>query len=98
MVKISFSPNEQNFHVPEGSELKELADLPLTFGCRQGGCGVCAIQVIEGKKNLTKISKDEKKTLLKKGLSDKDYRLACQCALNGDVIIQQPSINTNSRK
>ncbi len=89
MARIVFSPDEQSFHVPDGSELKELSNLPITYGCKRGGCGVCTIKVIEGAEYLTKRSKEERETLKKKGLDKKGYRLACQCALNGTINIQR---------
>ncbi len=78
----------KEFIVPSGSELLELArknpEIPLKFGCTRGECGVCAVKVLSGSQNLTKQSFQELETLSKKSLGP-GYRLACQCALNGDV-------------
>lgn len=88
MPKISFSVSQLEFYVNGGSELKEVSYLPLKFGCKNGGCGVCAIHVQKGLENLSKVSKEEEK-ILKKCLLEEGYRLACQCAINGDITIKQ---------
>lgn len=91
MAKIIF--NHQNIQVDaqSGTEFTELKDvhpdLPLKFGCRTGHCGICAIRILEGKKNLSKQADKELQTLESKGLND-SFRLACQCAFNGPVVIE----------
>lgn len=74
----------------DGSEILKIHNnnphLALKFGCRRGNCGACAIKVISGSQNLTKMCAQEADVLKRKGLGD-DYRLACQCALNGDVTL-----------
>ena len=57
--------------------------MPLKFGCTLGHCGVCSIKVNAGKENLSPPTRQEKTTLKEKYLEG--YRLACQCALLGDV-------------
>lgn len=88
MSKIKFIKAQQEIEVPSGSEFLEIhrkhPHLPLKFGCRQGGCGICAIKVTRGMENLSKLSPLESKTLCKKGC-DETYRLACQCAVNGPI-------------
>ncbi|NGX58050.1 MAG: Ferredoxin-1 [Chlamydiae bacterium] len=91
MAKIEFENENITVEIRDGSEFTELfdknPDLPLKFGCRRGCCGVCAVEVVEGEDNLTKKSDQESETLLKKGLVG-DYRLCCQCAINGAVTIK----------
>lgn len=91
MVKITFASQNMTISVSSGSELLQVKqrhpDIPLKFGCTRGDCGVCAVKVWQGRENLTKCSKQELVTLQKKGLGD-DYRLACQCAINGDVVLE----------
>lgn len=71
-----------------GSELLEIKrinpTLPLKFGCTRGQCGVCAVEVVSGSENISKKCPQEEGTLAKKRLGP-NWRLACQCALNGDV-------------
>lgn len=91
MAKIRFATKEIESHVPVGIDLLAAAairpQLPFKFGCRRGECGVCAIKVNQGSQNLTKMSALEQNVLIKKGHAKDIYRLACQCALNGDIEI-----------
>lgn len=91
MAKITFDSKGIEIRVQDGSDFLEIhrrhPELPLKFGCTRGDCGVCAIRIVEGNDHLTKESDKERETLLRKGRGS-DYRLACQCAVNGDVIIE----------
>jgi ferredoxin len=99
MPKIKFVRQDLQIDISSGSELTEIFNrhphLPLKFGCRRGDCGVCVIKVVKGSEHLSKISAQEKLTLQKKRLNDNHHRLACQCAVNGDIelcnISQNPS-------
>jgi ferredoxin len=89
-AKIFFESEGLCQEVASGSDFQKLhalyPQLPLKFGCRNGECGVCAIYIVKGMQNLTKLTKEEQKTLARKALPA-GFRLACQCALNGDVTI-----------
>lgn len=90
MPKLTFVKNNLTFQLKEGTELVRVhyldPSIPLKFGCRDGHCGTCAIKVVNGEENLSPKTKQEKTTIAKLGLSS-SHRLACQCALKGDVII-----------
>jgi len=89
MPKITFYQQNRSIQVSEGTELARLPYLdttaPLKFGCRQGNCGTCVIKIITGKENLSPKTKEEAKTLRRLDLES--CRLACQCAVIGDVVI-----------
>lgn len=90
MVKITFLNAKQVVETAQGSELLEVAGrdptIPLKFGCRQGECGICMIEICSGAQHLTKMSAKEAETLKRKNAGP-NFRLACQCALNGDIEI-----------
>lgn len=92
MAKITFLSCDMHIETPSGSALKDVYEknpsLPLKFGCRRGECGVCSIEITCGLDNLTKRSRLEEHTLKCKGLTAKNHRLACQCDLNGDIVIK----------
>lgn len=91
MPTIIFKTENLTFTVQEGTELLQAKnqnpDIPIKFGCTRGDCGVCAIHIQSGNQNLTKMCEKEKTTLKRKGLSEEEYRLSCQCALNGSIEI-----------
>lgn len=95
MPKIKFKNTGgkvgEEAQVEKGAELKEIAKekgWPIAFGCGDGVCGVCIVKVTEGSENLSPIKEQEKQTLDIMGLNDGNHRLACQCKINGDVIIE----------
>jgi ferredoxin len=92
MPKIKFLKSDLTLEAPSGSDLIKIClkhpTQPIKFGCTRGDCGVCAISIVEGCEHLTQCSPKEKQTLKQKGHSD-GYRLACQCAFNGDITIDK---------
>ncbi len=91
MPKLSFFIAEISVEAPFGSELlsvkEKYPDLPLRFSCTRGDCGTCVIKPLKGAENLSECTKIERATLKKLGKL-KGYRLACQCALEGDVEVE----------
>jgi len=57
----------------------------VLFGCRNGFCRTCEIEVLEGYENLTEISENEEFIML-----DYPKRLACQCRLLKDGVRIKP--------
>lgn len=91
MARLLFKQHAKIVSVSDGSELLQASridpSLPLRFGCQKGQCGTCLIHVAEGVENLSRMTKQEKETLLAKGKGE-GFRLACQCAiLHSDVTI-----------
>lgn len=68
--------------LPAGTELQTVG-APLRFGCRQGGCGTCVVEVEEGEEHLSPPTKEEKATLKRMGAAA-HCRLACQTAVKGN--------------
>ncbi|MFT7516298.1 MAG: ferredoxin [Myxococcota bacterium] len=66
-------------------ELSYDDDLPITFGCQSGKCGICVVKVIEGE--LAPPSKVEEAILEGFGC-EADERLACQAHIAGDVVLE----------
>jgi ferredoxin len=58
--------------------------LGVPFGCEEGICGTCMIDVLEGENNLSELTEQEKDLM-----RDRKHRLACQCKIkNGKVKIE----------
>lgn len=89
MPILTFCKQNRSWRLKENTELLRVphldASIPLKFGCCQGQCGTCAIKLISGEENLSPKTKQEKETLSR--LKLESHRLACQCALRGDVVI-----------
>lgn len=63
--------------VENGAKMREACEnLGVKFSCRNGLCGTCMIDIIEGEENLSSLTEAEK--LLKR---DRKNRLACQCQI-----------------
>jgi len=58
----------------------EVSGSTLNFGCRSGECGLCIVEIEQGKEFLSEIELQEKETLEEMNKCDKskNYRLACQ--------------------
>lgn len=89
MPTLTFCKHNRSLHLKEGTELLRVPYLdpsvPLRFGCCKGQCGTCAIKIAAGEENLSPKTKQEQATLCR--LQLESHRLACQCALKGDVVI-----------
>jgi len=79
----------------ETNELREVVDgdtddlidkaeeLGVAFGCTDGRCGSCRVEIVEGKKNLSDLTQNEKDV----GLTDDEpYRLICQCKIEQGIV------------
>ncbi len=91
MPIISFFPEGHAVEINSNSPLTELGDMQqeiLFFGCRAGACGTCAIKVHQGMESLTEKNSKEEKLLEMMAVNAPDHRLACQCRVMGDVTIQ----------
>lgn len=90
MPKVTFKDDDLETEVDSGASLKEVAEevgSNIPFGCEQGVCGTCLINVIEGEDNLSDMEDHEKETLTAMG-AEPNQRLACQCKIEGDVVIE----------
>ena len=80
MACIHFKPDNVTHEVEDGSPLIDICDeidVSLSFGCTEGTCGVCELTVVDGTKNLSKITDEEKEYLLPEDLQV-GMRLGCQ--------------------
>jgi len=65
--------------VEDGAEVKEgCKELGVVFGCEDGLCGTCLVEVMEGMDNLSERTQAEKDM----GVEDNN-RLMCQCKIKG---------------
>lgn len=90
MPKVNFKDDDLQVDVEVGANMKEVAQAEgasIPFGCEQGICGTCLINVPEGADNLSDPTDQEKETLEAMG-AEPEQRLACQCQVEGDVTVE----------
>lgn len=82
MPKIIMGDKEKE--VKEGDSIIDACDeLGVPFACKEGVCGSCRIDILEGENNLSNLTENETAVGL-----DKKTRFACQCKIKkGDVKI-----------
>jgi len=91
MPKVTFSNNGEQDEIEAGAPLKDVTKnngWPIAYGCEDGVCGTCIVEVEEGIENLTKMEDQEDQTLDMMMMKEGNHRLACQCKVNGDVKIK----------
>ncbi len=89
-AKITFEDIEQTVNVPAGTRVIEVSEKigsSIIYGCREGDCGTCMMQVTEGWKNLTEPSVLEEK-VLRENMASRHNRLACQAQILGDCAVK----------
>ncbi|WP_414440196.1 2Fe-2S iron-sulfur cluster-binding protein [Burkholderia sp. 22PA0099] len=97
MHKIVILPQNAEAWLPPGSSLTELEfelydQESIPFGCKSGACGACVIEVVEGLPHLGTRDAPEAEFLDALGYPGDEFRLACQCRLNGEVRIRAASL------
>ena len=85
MSKIKSANDGKEVNVKDNSPIKEACeDLGVPFGCQNGICGVCTIEIVEGAENLQPLN-DREQVM---GCNSKK-RLACQCKIKkGNIKIK----------
>jgi ferredoxin len=82
MPKIINLKTGKSEEIKEGEKIRDVVErLGVPFGCEDGICGTCMIDIIDGEDNLSGLTEQEKDLM-----RDKKHRLACQCKINkGEV-------------
>jgi ferredoxin len=91
--KVVIASTGEVFWLPRNTYLvdaQELGVAGLIFGCRAGACGICVIEVTAGAENLSPCEESEAGLLEALGFHQRSVRLACQCRLHGDIVIDHP--------
>lgn len=85
MAKIINNKTGAEIEVSDGERIGDACEkLGVPFGCQNGLCGTCMIDIVSGEDNLSELTEEEK--ILER---DKKHRLACQCRIKkGEVKIE----------
>ncbi len=87
MPKVTNKSLSISVECEAGAKLKDVAtqnNLGIPFGCEDGICSTCLIQINSGMENLSPRTEQEEATLSIRSASP-EQRLGCQCKVNGDV-------------
>ena len=77
MAKIIYAKSGRAKEISDGGKIKLAAEeLGVLFGCEDGVCGTCMIDVVSGEENLSELTQQEKDLE-----RDGKHRLACQCRI-----------------
>src|SRR5262245_25157377 len=90
VATLSIANEKFTIEVSVGTTIQQICnDHPtsIQFGCREALCGACMIRVLEGGEHLSRLEARER-ALLQILDAESDRRLACQCAVFGDVVIE----------
>lgn len=80
MAKIISESGEVS--LPDGSPIKDACEkLGVPFGCKEGICGTCYIEVVEGMENLSELTQAEEDMAV-----EENHRLACQCSIRKGIV------------
>ena len=60
----------------------------IPSGCRVGACGACLIRVLSGADTLFPRGIREGVLIEKLGYKGEEYRLACQCRIRGEMVVE----------
>lgn len=84
--KLTFEDINVTVNVPAGTrviEVSEKVGSGIIYGCREGDCGTCLMQIAEGMEYLSEPSALEDK-VLKENMAGKDMRCACLAQVAGE--------------
>ena len=96
MAKVIFEDEGIEVEVPEGTLLQQAiaeADADIPFGCREGECATCIIEVLEGAENLPPHNENEEITLMEDE-RERGVRLACQLVVPAGTLRIRPAEDT----
>ncbi len=88
-AQLTFADIDVTVNVPAGIrviDVSEKVGSGIVYGCREGDCGTCMMEVLEGMENLNVPSVLEDK-VLRENMAGKRFRLACQAQVIGDVTV-----------
>jgi len=84
MAKLGVGGSTQE--LKDGDSIQQACEAAgIPFSCKEGVCGSCLIDVVEGENNLNELNEAEQAF----GLEGKKKRLACQAKINsGEVKVK----------
>lgn len=83
MPKLRFEDSDNQYTLEADTPLQPSCEEEgIPFACREGVCGTCVIEVVEGNAHLTDYTEAEEDFFGPEGEQPVE-RLACQCRMKG---------------
>ena len=85
MAKIKYARTGEELEVKDGADLRTACEkFGLVIVCKDGLCGSCMVNIVEGERNLSKMTPQE----INFFGGNKKNRLGCQCKIKrGKVVV-----------
>lgn len=82
MAKLTNIENGKSMELDDDEWIRDAAEeVGVPFGCEEGICGTCMIDIFEGAENFSELTEPEEDLM-----RDREHRLACQCKIKkGEV-------------
>lgn len=93
MATVVFADEDRSIDVSDGSRLQDAIDsagADIEFGCREGECATCIVEVLEGMEHLGEPNENEEVTLMQDEIA-RGVRLACQCRVASGTVKIRPA-------
>ncbi|CAO5154586.1 Ferredoxin [Frankia sp. AiPs1] len=88
MPSLKFVNADEKVEFDGYVDLTEMDDI-ITFGCRSGRCGICAVRIVSGGENLSPRTAREERLFELLGEDSPAMRLACQSRAYGDAVLAE---------
>ncbi|MCM3884207.1 2Fe-2S iron-sulfur cluster-binding protein [Frankia sp. R82] len=88
MPTLRFLSADEKVDFDDYVDLTEMDDI-ITFGCRSGRCGICAVRIVSGAENLSPRTSREESLFDLLGEDSPTMRLACQSRAYGDAVLDE---------
>lgn len=92
-AELTFKNINKTVSVATGTrviEVSEKEDAGIIYGCREGDCGTCIMDVEDGWENLSQTSVIEDR-VLRENSAGRHQRLACQAQVLGGKVVVKPA-------
>lgn len=92
-AELTFKDIGKTVSVPTGTRVIDVSEKEgsgIVYGCREGDCGTCIMDVVDGWQNLSQPSIVEDR-ILRENAAGRHQRLACQAQVLGGKITVKPA-------
>ncbi|WP_353569937.1 2Fe-2S iron-sulfur cluster-binding protein [Candidatus Albibeggiatoa sp. nov. BB20] len=92
-AELTFKDINKTVTVSTGERVIDVSEKEgsgIVYGCKEGDCGTCIMDVLEGWENLNQPSVVEDK-ILRENAAGRHQRLACQAQVLGGKIVVKPA-------